>query len=487
MTGTPRTTIFIENKSNLPLTLISPCGDVASPSGVRIGFLDAGLHDLPTGGDGSTCGQNVTLGPMEMARANVHFHDIDPDLPAGDHTFTTVFGAVHVTGVDPIDPPAGMVGWWPGDGNALDIIGGNHGTLTGDFAPGKVGQGFSLDGTGDFVLVPDNPNLNITGDVTVDLWARRTRFDGNIAVVSVMFGKGGDHIGTGDAADDYVFDFITGDLLLAGFGRADGSVAALAGPTVTDSAFHHYAYVRSGDTHKLYMDGVVATIITFEVLADGTLLTGDRFKPLTISPGDTSGFPLVIGAFRDDSEPTGFCCHFGGVIDEVEIFDRALSDAEIRAIFDAGSAGKIKGFVFNPANGHRYQAVSVPGGISWTDAKTAAESRTFAGVQGHLATIASQAENDFIRGNFLTAIRVDEYWIGGFQPPGSPEPGGNWQWVTGETFSFTDWGPGEPNDNFGAGEDGLHFFNDASPPQWNDLTRNSTRPQGYIVEYDTVQ
>ena len=319
-TERPQTTIFIENKSSHPLTLISPCGDVVSPSGARIGFLDAGLHDLPTGGDGSTCGQNVTLGPMEMARANVHFHDIDPDLPAGDHTFTTVFGAAHVTDVDPIDPPAAMVGWWPGDGNALDIIGGNHGTLTGDFAPGKVGQGFSLDGTGDFVLVPDNPNLNITGDVTVDLWAKRKNLN-----AADLISKGGGFAGTADVPTAYGLFLVTGDLVGAFFERADGSNVAMLGFAKADTEFHHYAYVRSGDTHKVFRDGVV--------------ITADSF---TGRPGDTTGRPLIIGSFQSDPNPEDFAAPLRGVIDEVEIFNRALSDAEIRAIFEAGSAGKIE-------------------------------------------------------------------------------------------------------------------------------------------------
>ena len=45
---------------------------------------------------------------------------------------------------------AGLVSWWPGDGNTNDIVGATHGTLMGDaaFAPGVVGQGFSLDGDG---------------------------------------------------------------------------------------------------------------------------------------------------------------------------------------------------------------------------------------------------------------------------------------------------------------------------------------------------
>ena len=225
---------------------------------------------------------------------------------------------------EPIPPPAGMVSWWPGDGNADDIIDGNPGTLSGDatFALGMVGEAFTLDGTGDFVVVPDSPNLNITSDVTVDLWAKRTVVGSGSPV---MIARGAGAIGVVDAPDLYFLSFDSTDHLNGGFERADGSNVILVGPTVTDTNFHHYAYVRSGDTHNLFMDGV--------------MVTGDTF---TGSPGDTTGIELAIGALRHDAFPGGFCCHFGGVIDEVEIFNRALTAAEIRAIYKAGGAGKIK-------------------------------------------------------------------------------------------------------------------------------------------------
>ena len=224
----------------------------------------------------------------------------------------------------PIEPPEGMVSWWPGDGNAQDIMDGNHGILSGDAAEAQavVDQGFSLDGTGDFVLVSgDRPNLNITGDVTVDLWAKRTVF----GRTSVLIDKGANLVGSADRPDAYSMWFSQSDHLVAGFARADGSLVFLVGPVVTDSRFHHYAYVRSGNTHSLLVDGVVVTADTF-----------------TGVPGDTSGLPLAIGAVRRDPNPPGFAFEFGGVIDEVEIFSRALSDAEINAIYDAGSAGKRK-------------------------------------------------------------------------------------------------------------------------------------------------
>ena len=173
-----------------------------------------------------------------------------------------------------------------------------------------------------------------------------------------------------------------------------------------------------------------------------------------------------------------------GLIDEVEVFNRALSQAEIKAIFLAGPEGKIKPEpeVLTSSNRHHYLAVTVPGGINWFDADAAARFLSFAGAQGHLATITSQQENDFIRVNFPSALKqFVGYWLGGFQPPGSPEPGGNWQWVTGEPFIFTNWNTGEPN-NAGGTEDKLHFHTTAG--QWNDISGNSTGQDGYVVEFE---
>ena len=327
-TERPRTTIFIENKFNFHLTLVSPCGDVMNPSGARIGFLDAGLHDLPNGRDGSTCSQNVTLGPLEMVRANVHFHDIDTGLPTGDHTFTTVFGAVQVAGVDPIDPPAGMVSWWPGDGNASDIMDGNHGSLTGDFAAGMVGQAFSLDGTGDFVSVPDDPILTLgNGPFTIDLWVNFNQVKGRDPFIG--------HDEDSGELNKWIFWFDD-----QGHDKPPGPALRfhINSPTLPplDPVFapwmpnpgqwYHVAVTRTVDAYALYIDGIQ--------VATGT-------NPNTIPDPNV---PLTIG------EAEGF--FFDGLIDEVEIFNRALSDAEVRAIFEAGSAGKMKpepaSIVLNP-------------------------------------------------------------------------------------------------------------------------------------------
>jgi len=132
--------------------------------------------------------------------------------------------------------------------------------------------------------------------------------------------------------------------------------------------------------------------------------------------------------------------------------------------------------VQNPANGHYYEYV--PGQISWTQARAAAEQSTFMGAQGHLATISTEQENSFV-----FSIAPDDCWLGGFQDTSSPsysEPGGGWTWVTGEPFSYTRWAPGEPNDTFGT----ANFLELWDIGRWDDTSNNSFVNNGYIIEYE---
>ena len=69
-------------------------------------------------------------------------------------------------------PPSGMVGWYPGDGNAVDIQSGNNGSLQGGatFAPGKVGQAFSLNGSSAYVQAPAIAAQDPTEAGSLDAW-----------------------------------------------------------------------------------------------------------------------------------------------------------------------------------------------------------------------------------------------------------------------------------------------------------------------------
>jgi hypothetical protein len=128
-------------------------------------------------------------------------------------------------------------------------------------------------------------------------------------------------------------------------------------------------------------------------------------------------------------------------------------------------------------NAHRYEAVSA-NGITWSEAKAAAEARG-----GHLATVTSAAENAFIA-SLVPDYGTAEFpfWLGGFQPSGSA-PAAGWQWITGESWDYTNWAVGEPSIG---GEHVLVFAYFAAGDSWNNAPDGFSgygSIGGYVVEY----
>ena len=213
--------------------------------------------------------------------------------------------------VAPIPPPTGMVSWWPGDGNAEDIIDGNDGTLVGGagFAPGLVGQAFSFDASLDSgVIVPNGANLNMTEAITLDAWIKPSSFPNAYPAVVRR--------NTNAAASSQY------NLAVTDQGEAHCNIGNFVGPvggTVVLNEWTHLACVYDRVAARVYVNGE-------EVAA----------APAT-QPIPASSLPLGIGRVESLTSR-----NFDGLIDEVEIFNRALSADEIRAIYEAGSGGKIK-------------------------------------------------------------------------------------------------------------------------------------------------
>ena len=87
--------------------------------------------------------------------------------------------------------------------------------------------------------------------------------------------------------------------------------------------------------------------------------------------------------------------------------------------------------VQNPINGHNYEVVIPPALLDWYMARDAAAARSFGGAAGHLATITTQQEQNFIRVHFGDGAGLDLHgiWLGGLQDHNAPdysEPAGGW-------------------------------------------------------------
>lgn len=207
--------------------------------------------------------------------------------------------------------PAGLVGYWQGENSATDTVANSDGVLIGGttFAPGYLHQGFQLDGVNDQVRVPNASAFNIT-NLTVAFWFKPTVAaipDDTSLVVKNSF-TGGDWGFVVDTQGNFVRQVKF---------RASGATiigAPLAGGNTNTSAylnnfFHVAGTIESGGFVDLYINGVLANQTAFA----GTLPTS--VQDIYFS-GNANGTKV-----------------FGGIIDEVQIYNRALSAAEVFQVY----------------------------------------------------------------------------------------------------------------------------------------------------------
>jgi Concanavalin A-like lectin/glucanases superfamily len=231
-----------------------------------------------------------------------------------------------------VSPPAGLVSWWPGDGSANDVVGGNSGTLAGGatFAPGLVGQAFSLDGIDGFVDLGNASSLRVSsGDFTVEAWvlfnslshppgSNNGRPPGDMSIVDKIAPSGPDNSDGWRLIkqNDGRFWFCFG---AGSNGCFDPSYTVFSTTQPVTGVWYHVAAVKSSTAFSIYVNGNLE----------------DTRSPVP-SFVDTNSTDLLIGGNAQ------YGAHFNGLVDEVGVYNRALTSAEIRAIYDAGSAGKCK-------------------------------------------------------------------------------------------------------------------------------------------------
>jgi YVTN family beta-propeller protein len=276
----------------------------------------------------------ITLGSQTVTVTSAPFQatfDLST-LPDGFQTITasaTGFGGESATssvivgiraaaGCTPA--PAGLVSWWPGDGNADDLVRSNHGALAGGagFATGEIKQAFAFNGSSGVEL--GNPSsLNITGPITLNAWINPNSLDSYRTVF--------DQLSTGNNLGE--IEFRTNPFGAFDFFRrtSQGSVVVQGASTQTRAAagtWQHVAAVFDGSSYQIYVNGV---------LDPGNGPGSSALTSYTASAGPGSAIGANLSAPAEG---------FNGLIDEVQIFNRALSASEVQEIFLAGSEGQCK-------------------------------------------------------------------------------------------------------------------------------------------------
>jgi len=177
----------------------------------------------------------------------------------------------------------------------------NHGTIYGTtLAAAKIGMARSFDGVDDYVLVPHNRSIDLIGDFTILFWLKTTTTE-----LDQIYHKRADGIGYECVIKNGMMAYALVDVDLTSIKHYGTKIA-------NDDEWHHHAIIRSltpSPTVTLYFDGDV----------------------------DVSEAKTVDGSLENSSDlywarhPT-LLRWFTGMLDEVRIYNQALSQAEIRRL-----------------------------------------------------------------------------------------------------------------------------------------------------------
>src|SRR3989339_2041871 len=215
----------------------------------------------------------------------------------------------------------GLVGYWKLDETAEDNCSGgedscdssgfgNHGTFGGDPVISTTlprpfrfdnQRSVDFDGVGDYVDISDS-QFDVPGHISVAAWAYIRTYPETDTIVSKAESSGY----ALEIGDDGFFQFAVHD--------GTGYIVADGNSVINTSQWYHLVGVWDGSNVKLYQNGILQT--------DAPAMTG------SISTND---YALSIGS-NPGASRSGF---LNGIVDDVRLYNRALSEDEIKALAQA--------------------------------------------------------------------------------------------------------------------------------------------------------
>jgi hypothetical protein len=235
---------------------------------------------------------------------------------------------------------AGLVGWWTFDETsgttAKDSSGkGNDGRIVGtpQWVPGKIGGALQFNGS-TYVDCGNGPSLNVREQITIAFWFKVQAFS-NTWEAFLAKGDGAYRASRSNGTDNATHMGITG-------GNYFDAVTI-----ITDNQWHFWTGTYDGTTATIYIDG-----------------KQDATRQYSGGIGDSSSYNLYIG---ENQQATGRMLH--GLLDDVRIYDRALSEQQILDLITTGASPTWnKAEKPNPADGTI--GVGMPL-LQWTKSDTA--------------------------------------------------------------------------------------------------------------------
>jgi len=295
---TSESVTIVPDKVNLTLA--------TSPPGLTV-YLDGIAHPTPFVYD-TLIGFTHTLEARDQGNhsfaswsdGGAQTHDVT--VPTVDRTFTATYTQTTTL-------PPGAVGEWKldeGTGTqAADSTGNGHlGTLVGGpvWTAGHVGSALQFDGTDDWVDLAQEAAFDFTGAFSVSFWMKRNGFSN---VWEAMVDKADSSWGVARNNNGHSVAFTTFN--------SSGTPQDLFGTTtIDDDQWHHVVAVYTGTQKQLYIDGVLNASVGYSQVVR------------------TNNFNVRLG-MNEEYAPA----FYGGALDEVRIYGRALTPAEVTILFNS--------------------------------------------------------------------------------------------------------------------------------------------------------
>ena len=254
---------------------------------------------------------------VQLVNCGYYFVLITNTVGSPAVTFSTTSSEAFLSVAAPtngVPIPSGAVAWWPANGNANDAIGTNTGTLlnSATYAAGEVSQAFSFTGSTDYMQALDSPSLNQTNAMTLECWVYVAAYSANNSVL--VIGK------DGTSVHEYQITLVNTSghwWFRSLFSTGGGNLTYVTGTTVPQlNTWYHVAMTYDGLNFRQYVNGV----------ADGGPISSGAIAP--------TADPFLIGGYG-----TGPWT-FNGRVDEATLYNRALSQAEVQSVYNAGGGGK---------------------------------------------------------------------------------------------------------------------------------------------------
>jgi formylglycine-generating enzyme required for sulfatase activity len=295
--------------------------------------------------------------------------------------------------------PAGILGWWPGDNSPQDIIGNHAGTFVPDakYGTGEVFQAFDFDGSDSYVQLPALASGLSQG--TIEFWFNARTWNPTNSNGMFLWAQSAV---PGSGSFDYMDlgthpGFSSTGELMFGFYTTDWFWAK-SGVRPQASTWYHVAGTWGPGGLCIYVNGA---------------LCGTNANYTGPAPGGNCD---LIG--RSSWNGSGV----NALVDEVSLYNRALSVSEIAGIYAAGSQGKTRQPInYVTVQGAQFFRISGPAATTITAIKPDGKivwSNTLAGTNYTVQTSPSLPGNwvDYVQLPATQAVNTN--LIFAFNPPG---------------------------------------------------------------------